>query len=740
MINGFGLEKIGLAALKFPVISTLLIVLLTVITAFGVSKLEFSGANVDILRDDSIEISNYDTLLRNFRDFNNDAIVLIRSDNLATVEGIETYRDLHFEFQFSQKVESVLSLFSLVTYENAETGWGSAVPASFKSDEEVRKFLQKIAGDIPNSQSLLGTDMDSAVMVVYVKAGEVNDKRIRETIEEFDQIVQEFKKKGVSITIAGQPAIRSGLIKNIIEDLLFLVPLAAIFCAIIGLIIFRSVLSMVICAFPTILSSIWFLGTMGLTGIELNFLTNILPVLLIVIIFADSLHLYIKWQKLITEGMTPETAITEAVRVVGPACALSTLTTAIALISLTFAGNHGLIELGAVGAIAIMGCFLAVIAVLPLVCYWAARMGAKPDYRGARRLSALAKPAIKFMEHRKLALAIGGVVLVVGLFAHNMIESRFRLIDYLASQSQIAKSEGYLDQKYPGSTPLFAIFDVDNSFSLLDKANTDPFYEVLDIVTSVFPAKSSYSLADFAREVEKGGGQITESDIDELPRYLTSRFISEDKSRVLITIFSSANTSARDMRAQLAVLQTKLAEKGLADRVTMTGYPILAGVVAPRLMDNLRKSLIIAIALAIVIIMIASRSIRLGLACIAPNLLPILCVELVLWIAGIPLNMSITVALTVAFGIAVNDSIHLINQYLISKSTNPDTQSAIKEALVEVSPALISTTLILSGGLTIMLFSTLPAISVFALVMILTLIFALLCDIFQLPANILALK
>jgi len=114
MINGFGLEKIGLAALKFPVISTLLIVLLTVITAFGVSKLEFSGANVDILRDDSIEISNYDTLLRNFRDFNNDAIVLIRSDNLATVEGIETYRDLHFEFQFSQKVESVLSLFSLV--------------------------------------------------------------------------------------------------------------------------------------------------------------------------------------------------------------------------------------------------------------------------------------------------------------------------------------------------------------------------------------------------------------------------------------------------------------------------------------------------------------------------------------------------------------------------------------------------------------------------------------------------
>ena len=244
----------------------------------------------------------------------------------------------------------------------------------------------------------------------------------------------------------------------------------------------------------------------------------------------------------------------------------------------------------------------------------------------------------------------------------------------------------------------------------------------------------------FAKEVEKGGGEIKESDIDELPRYLTSRFIAEDKSKVLITIFSSANTSARDMREKLVQLDQILKDEGLADKVTMTGYPILAGIVAPRLMDSLRTSLIIAVVLAIVIIMIAARSVRLGLACIVPNLLPILCVELVLWAVGIPLNMSITVALTVAFGIAVDDSIHLVNQFMINNNMVNDTQTALEEALKEVAPALISTTLILSGGLAIMLFSTLPAISVFALVVILTLIFALLCDIFQLPANILVLK
>ncbi|MBL4599634.1 MAG: hypothetical protein JKX93_11765, partial [Rhizobiaceae bacterium] len=107
MINGFGMEKIGLAALRKPILFTVIFFIITLVAAFGVTKLQFSGANIDILRDGSQEIKNYDTLLSEFRDFNNDAVVLVRSKNLATVEGIEAFRDLHFEYQFSERVESL---------------------------------------------------------------------------------------------------------------------------------------------------------------------------------------------------------------------------------------------------------------------------------------------------------------------------------------------------------------------------------------------------------------------------------------------------------------------------------------------------------------------------------------------------------------------------------------------------------------------------------------------------------
>ena len=94
--------------------------------------------------------------------------------------------------------------------------------------------------------------------------------------------------------------------------------------------------------------------------------------------------------------------------------------------------------------------------------------------------------------------------------------------------------------------------------------------------------------------------------------------------------------------------------------------------------------------------------------------------------------MSIAVALTVAFGIAVDDSVHLLNEYL-AKRAQMGSGPAIAQALEEIVPAIFSTTLILSGGMAIMMFSSLYAISVFSGVVIITLVFAFLCDIFQLP-------
>ncbi len=733
MLNGFGLQGLGIFAIRKPLLSSVIFLLITLISIFGLTKLEFSGENIEILRDDSRELADYDELLADFRNFNNDAVMLMRLENLATVEGIETFREVNFEFQLDERVESILSIFSLVKYGGEEQGWQSALPAEFETDEQVLSALKQLATDIPSAQSLFSENFNSAVMVVYTKAEATQDENVQETMHALTELAKEFETETTSLSIAGQPAIRADMIHSIFSDLIWLAPVALALCALVAFLLFRHPVAMLLCALPSLISIVWFLGLASLAGIKLNFLTNILPVLLIVIVFADTLHFYLKWQKKTDELGDAIKGIEVATERIGPACALSSITTALALLSLCVSGNFGLFELGLVGALGVLGGFICLITGLPLGIYWASKTNFFHSPPNAMKLNAISKPAIGLLKYKKAVIAIGLIGCAFGLYAHHNIDSRFRLIDYLGDQSEVGQSEGYIDQTYHGTTPLFVIVDMDTSLPLDDPSNEKRVYDTSVAVTEVFGPGSFYSLADFADEIKKAGGKLDASLIDELPRYLTSRFISNDKTKLLVTIFSSANLSASEMQNKLKALNVELEERGLSQFSRITGYPVLSGVVAPRLMDKLRISLLLAVFMSIAVIATATRSLSLGLACLVPNLLPIVCVELILYLVGIPLNMSITVALTVAFGIAVDDSIHMINQYLLNREEDEQSASIIG-AIQEVTPAIFSTTLILSGGLLVMSFSSLPAMAVFSAVVVMTLVFAFIADLFQLPA------
>ena len=735
MISGFGTERLGHLAVRFPIIATIILVIATLISVIGIPKLGYSGDNIEILRDGSVEFENYDHLLTTFRDFNNDAIILISSKNLNTLDGFEAFRDLHFDLQFNDAVESLLSPFSLASYDDNGSGWQSTVPARFEDEAQLEAFLKRMNDTAPAFQSLMSPQRDSGVIVVYTKKEALADSNVRQTLESYRTLFSDYEQYGFKLTIAGQPAIRADLVQSIISDMKLLAPVAGLVCTLIAFLIFRNIISVLLCVLSPLLSIIWFLGILGHAGISLNFLTTVLPVLLMVIVFADTLHFYLKWARTRAKNKNKDgfAILNYALSTVGPASALAMITTAAALLSLTLSGNFGLIELGLLGALAIFIGFIAVIVALPLSLYWATRLGFSIGKNPADKLAIVARPAIALLPKSRLIVFIGLGICAVGLIVHFNLDSRFHLINYLSSNSNVAKSESYIDQRFSGTTPLFAIVKLDKTLPMLDEENQDIFYRAKARIDEVFPSTSSYSLDDFVQEVAKGGGEISESDIDDLPQNMTSRFISKDRREILITIFSPASFTARQMGKKLSALNDLLQSENLDNNVIITGFPILSSVVAPRLMDNLRISLLAAVFLSIFIIMLAARSVRLGLACLIPNLLPIILVEIILWLAGIPLDISITVALTVAFGIAVDDSIHLLNQHMIEMESK-NVETSIKNALKEVSPAMVSTTLILVVGLSITLLSELPIITIFSTIVTSTLVFAVITNIFQMPS------
>ena len=95
--------------------------------------------------------------------------------------------------------------------------------------------------------------------------------------------------------------------------------------------------------------------------------------------------------------------------------------------------------------------------------------------------------------------------------------------------------------------------------------------------------------------------------------------------------------------------------------------------------------------------------------------------------------MTAAVALTIAFGIAIDDCIHFINRYRLERLNGHPVDEAIQFAIDRTGRVMIATTLLISGGLLVTLLSPFIMVRLFGIMLILTFVTALLADLLLLP-------
>jgi uncharacterized protein len=200
-----------------------------------------------------------------------------------------------------------------------------------------------------------------------------------------------------------------------------------------------------------------------------------------------------------------------------------------------------------------------------------------------------------------------------------------------------------------------------------------------------------------------------------------------------------------DQSIAVTLEQIKSLEKGMAalpygKDVIVTGFDVLMAEEFTGLIQQLRWSLIAAIFMGVVIVGIAARSPVMAVAAITPNLLPILMVELVIWLRGGGINISEVIALTIAFGIAIDNAVHLINIFTAERAKGVSVETAVDRAMTEAGPALVASMVIICVSSLVTLLSVLPMVPIVGGLIIATLVTALVSNLVILPANILALK
>jgi|GEM_PF-1800810 len=188
---------------------------------------------------------------------------------------------------------------------------------------------------------------------------------------------------GARVYYTGIPIIERDYARITLTDLALFTPIIGAVICLFLLMLFRSVWAIVGGMTPIGLATVWGVGFMQWQGEPINVVNNTIPVLILVIGVAESVHILARYYQVATEEEDKREAIIKAMCAMTPACFLASFTTGVGFASLVSASIPAIRGFGIFSGAAIMFVFLMQVTVLPVV------------------LSLLPRPKSEFMMERE---------------------------------------------------------------------------------------------------------------------------------------------------------------------------------------------------------------------------------------------------------------------------------------------------------------------------------------------------
>ena len=741
---GFGLEIVGLWAKRFPVFFSGLLIAITLFAGYQATKVRFDGDVTAVLPAESQAYRDYFDNQQRFRSFARDITILVESERLITASGLEDLRSLQLEMALVPGVESATTLFSIPLPDPQTGAIGQFFPTEIQSDEEARELVRRLLETYPQAASLVSAERNIAVILVTL-AGKPGDNLMK-TIPEYAAVKNAAMLAGPAdfeLRFTGLTAIGSTIISGLVSDQLRLSVFGLLLGAAIAFIVFRDVVSAAIAALPTGLTALWTLGLFGWLGIPINYLTTVLPTLALIIAFEDSIMLTFQWQMANAKTPDADANMVRTLREVGPASALTSITTLLAFVAFAFVSGTALKQFAWLGGAAIALAYLSVLIAVPVAAHWAIRLGlVKPGKVREPSMGNFGKIVYRFIAASPVGIASAALAAVIALsIVHFHIQAEYRITDYLPKTSQVREAEMLSNQIFGGRSMLLVSVPKAVPGPSLAPQNRQRLSDTEAALSLVFPPRHISSAnrltngLNSAAAIERLGNELEAARQNE-----RANLQSRDGETMLVTVRIPSSQSIVDTLAQIRALQDQINRLAYGKQVIITGFDVLMAQEFTGLIEQLRASLIIEVIMGITIIGIATRSFLLAMAALTPNLLPILFVEFIIWIRGGAVNMSEVIALTIGFGIAIGNAVHIINFFAAERKNGGSVEASIIKAVAEAGPAVGASMIIICIATLVTQLSVLPMVPVLGMLIISTLIMALVANLAILPANIIVLK
>jgi len=352
------------------------------------------------------------------------------------------------------------------------------------------------------------------------------------------------------------------------------------------------------------------------------------------------------------------------------------------------------------------------------------------------RVSNTRKPSDDFLvplqkllfNHTRAILVFWILLTVVNIAGIFLIHRNVDISDYFKKTNPTWVAEDIMTRKFGGTKPVFVLFkgDIQSPEYLNTMLRTEEYMKQSPGVVT------TQSIADLIVELNAALGEgrkipDEKEKIEQLWFLLEGnesmqRLVSEDQGEaIIISKFLSPGIEAKQEFGEY--MQKFIDENSTAAcTIKITGMPFIDVTMDRSLLYSQLGSLVIALLVVIVIVGAILRSPVAGIFAAIPIISAIIILFGVMGYTGIPLNIVTVLVASIAIGIGVDYSIHVITHFNSAIKSGATIAKALNDTIRISGKAIIINVISVSAGFLVLLFSEMVPLQYFGLLILLSMV------------------
>ena len=627
--------------------------------------------------------------------------------------------------------------------------------ASSLSDADVARIEESALNAIEIVGRLVSHDGRTAGVAINFILPENADQAVMEITDYLNSVLNQAHKSHPNIDyyMTGDVVMDRTFADVTKNDMETLTPI--VFLIIVGatIILLRSILCTLAIVAVLIFVINTTMGFAGWQGVVFSPTNAGVPIIVMVIAIADSIHVVTSVLLGMRRGLDRNAAIVESIHINAYPIFITSVTTAIGFLSLNASDSPPFHVLGNYVAFGVLCALVYTMTLLPALLSILPLRASLAQSRGTAFFDRFADFVI---ARRKFLLWFVSLVVIVLIIGVHRIELSDNLAQYFDDRYEFRRDTDYIIENLTGVDKLEYSLSAGREGGI-----TDPDYlRQVDAFAEWYRGQPEVThvqaFSDIMKRLNKNmhgddpAFYRLPQDPDLAAQYLLlyefslpfgsdlNDRIDVAKSATRLSVVTR-NAWSRDLRELDKRAQAWLRANAPDFANEASGLSMIAAHLTLRNINSMLRGTITAMALISFILIWIFKSVRVGLLSLLPNFIPAI-MSFGLWgyLVG-HVGIASSVVIAVVFGIVVDDTIHFLSKYLKARREGRPASEAVRYTFNTVGHALWTTTAVLSVGFLVFATSGFEVSWALGLLVTITIVFALVADFLLLPTLLIAI-